>query len=156
MNNNNKDYYDMIVMDINNTNHNEGISPPPIFFEKDIISKIFSLLKSQGLYVINVMARSFKNYCDSFKILDSIFPNIFLVDNNEDLNKIHFCFKSKNEINEYIKTYQKNIEKLNNKEIADIEVIKETHKNILKRVVDTENVKKRIEDYENKKNFNFN
>ena len=156
LNNNNKDYYDMIVMDINNTNHNEGISPPPIFFEKDIISKIFSLLKSQGLYVINVMARSFKNYCDSFKILDSIFPNIFLVDNNEDLNKIHFCFKSKNEINEYIKTYEKNIEKLKNKEIADIEVIKETHKNILKRVVDTENVKKRIEDYENKKNFNFN
>ena len=155
LNNNNKDYYDMIVMDINNTNHNEGISPPPIFFEKDIISKIFSLLKSQGLYVINVMARSFKNYCDSFKILDSIFPNIFLVDNNEDLNKIHFCFKSKNEINQYIKTYENNINKLKNKEIADIEVIKEAHKNILKRVVDTENVKKRIEDYENKKNFNF-
>ena len=155
LNNNNKDYYDMIVMDINNTNHNEGISPPPIFFEKEIMTKIFSLLKPQGLYVINVMARSFKNYCYSFKILDSVFPNIFLVDNNEDLNKIHFCFKSKNEINQYIKTYENNINKLKNKEIADIEVIKEAHKNILKRVVDTENVKKRIEDYENKKNFNF-
>jgi len=155
LNNNNNDYYDMIVMDINNTNHNEGISPPPIFFEKEIITKIFSLLKPQGLYVINIMARSFKNYCYSFKILDNVFPNIFLVDNNEDLNKIHFCFKSKNEINQYIKTYENNINKLKNKEIADIEVIKEAHKNILKRVVDTENVKKRIEDYENKKNFNF-
>jgi spermidine synthase len=151
INNTNNDYYDMIVMDINNTNHNEGISPPPIFFEKMIITKIFSLLKPHGLYVINVMARSFKNYCDSFKILDGIFPNIFLVDNTEDLNKIHFCFKSKNEIKQYIQTYEKNIEKLKNNEIADIEIIKETHKKILTRVVDTENVKKKIEDYENKK-----
>ena len=36
------DYYDLIIMDINNTNSKEGISPPPVFFEENIINKIHS------------------------------------------------------------------------------------------------------------------
>ena len=42
------------------------------------------------MYIINLMSRSYKNYYDSFNTLDKNFPHIFIVDSNEDLNKIHF------------------------------------------------------------------
>jgi SAM-dependent methyltransferase len=32
--------YDLIIIDINNTDQNQGISPPPVFFEKDYLKTI--------------------------------------------------------------------------------------------------------------------
>ena len=142
-----KEYYDLIIMDINNTNLIEGISPPPIFFEENFIKKILNLLKKKGMYIINLMSRSYKNYFDAFNILDKNFPHIFIVDSNEDLNKIHFCLKEKMEKEEFLTVYEKNLLKLADKENAYIELIREDHANIIKRLIGTDEVKKNLEAY---------
>ena len=142
-----KEYYDLIIMDINNTNLIEGISPPPIFFEENFIKKILNLLKKKGIYIINLMSRSYKNYFDAFNILDKNFPHIFIVDSNEDLNKIHFCLKEKMEKEEFLSIYEKNLLKLADKENANIELIREDHANIIKKIIGTDEVKKKLEAY---------
>ena len=142
-----KEFYDLIIMDINNTNLIEGISPPPIFFEDIFIKKILSLLKNKGMYIINLMSRSYKNYYDSFNILDKNFPHIFIVDSNEDLNKIHFCLKEKMEKEKFLETYNKNLLKFTDKEHTNIELIREDHVQIIKRLIGTDVVKKNLEAY---------
>ena len=142
-----KDYYDLIIMDINNINLIEGISPPTIFFQENFIKKILDLLKNKGMYIINLMSRSYKNYFDAFNILDKNFPHIFIVDSNEDLNKIHFCLKEKMNKEEFLTVYQKNLLKLADKENANIELIREDQANIIKKIIGTDEVKKKLEAY---------
>lgn len=142
-----ENYYDMVIMDINNTNHVEGISPPPCFFEDEVLKNIHKSIKPTGMYIINLMARSYKNYLGAFETLEKTFPLLFMVENNEDLNKIHFCFKTKHTNDEYIQLYYKNLEKLTSGDSADISIIKEDHKKILKRIGDTEQFKINMETY---------
>ena len=99
------------------------------------------------MYIINLMSRSYKNYFDAFNILDKNFPHIFIVDSNEDLNKIHFCLKEKMEKEDFLSIYEKNLLKLADKENANIELIREDHANIIKRLIGTDEVKKNLEAY---------
>jgi hypothetical protein len=90
------------------------------------------------------MARSFHNYSQALIALEKVFPLLFLVENNEDLNKIHFCFKTKLTNDQYIGNYKKNYEKLKDPNCADISLIEKDHKKLLARIVDTEDLKKNI------------
>ena len=138
-------YYDFVIIDINNTNGNDGISPPPSFFEDDVLSKIHSVTKDSGMYIINLMARSYKNYMDAFCKLEKLFPLLFLIENNEDLNQIHFCFKTKLSEEVYQKRHVKNLVKLKDKNIADIDIIEKEHSNIMARIKDTEIFKRNMQ-----------
>ena len=142
-----ENYYDMIIMDINNTNHVEGISPPPCFFEENVLKNIHTALKPTGMYIVNLMARSYKNYLGAFDVLEKTFPLLFMVENNEDLNKIHFCFKTKMTNDQYLDLYKVNLLKLTTGDCADITLIKEDYKRILKRIADTEKFKTNMETY---------
>ena len=138
----NDNYYDLIVNNIININIKEDISPPKKFFEGNVLLKIYSLLKPNGMYINNKMTRNLKSYGEAFNILDKVFPLIYLIDNNEDLNKIHFCFKSKNLREDYEKVYNDNLSKLKNKEFCDNTLIDKIHRRIMPKVADTELVKK--------------
>ena len=138
-------YYDFVIIDINNTNGNDGISPPPSFFDDDVLSKIHSVTKDSGMYIINLMARSYKNYMDAFCKLEKLFPLLFLIENNEDLNQIHFCFKTKLSEEVYHKRHVKNLVKLKDKNIADIDIIEKEHKSIMARIKDTEIFKRNMQ-----------
>jgi hypothetical protein len=100
------------------------------------------MLKPSGIYVINLMARSFKNYSNALTSLEQIFPLLFVVENNEDLNKIHFCFKLKLSNEQYVSNYKTNLEKLSKPENADISLIEKDHKKVLSRIVDIGDLKK--------------
>ena len=138
----NENYYDLIINNIININIKEDISPPKKFFEDNVLVKIYSLLKPNGMYINNTMTRNLQNYAEAFNILDKVFPLIYLIDNNEDLNKIHFCFKSKSLSEDYEKVYKDNLSKLNNKEYCDNTLIDNIHRRIMPKVADTELVKK--------------
>lgn len=138
-------YYDFVIIDINNTNGNDGISPPPSFFEDEVLSKIHSVIKDSGMYIINLMARSYKNYMDAFCKLEKLFPLLFLIENNEDLNQIHFCFKTKLGEDVYHKRHVKNLVKLKDKDVADIDVIEKEHGSIMARIKDTEIFKRNMQ-----------
>ena len=141
------DYYDLIVMDINNTNSIEGISPPPVFFEQDIVDKIYNMLKPNGIYIIDLLARSYQMYKKAFNVIDSKFPHILYVDNDEDLNKIHLCFKTKREKVENLKYYSSGLKKLSNPEIGNIKDIEASARKFILRFVETSRQKDVLEAY---------
>ena len=101
------------------------------------------MLKDSGIYVINLMARNFKLYGNALTSMEKIFDLIFMVENNEDLNKIHYCFKTKLDNKQYLKMYQDNYEILS--EHANLKIIENDYKKILSRVTDISEFKQEIE-----------
>ena len=142
-----KDYYDLIIMDINNTNSKEGISPPPVFFEENFIKKINNMLKPNGIYIIDLLARSYPNYKKAFTVLEKNFQHILYIDNNEDLNKIHLCFKTKRKKIENLQIYADGLKLLQNPEIGDIKYIETSANQFISRFVDAEEQKEVLEAY---------
>ena len=101
------------------------------------------MLKEEGIYIINLMARNFKVYGDALTQLEKIFGLIFVVENNEDLNKIHYCFKTKLDNKQYLKTYQESYDIL--AEHANLRIIENDYKKILSRCTDIEDLKSDLE-----------
>ena len=141
------EYYDLIIMDINNTNSKEGISPPPIFFEEDIIDKIHNMLKPDGIYVIDLLARSYQSFKTAFNVIDSKFPLVLYIDNNEDLNKIHLCFKTKREKLENLKYYNKGLTKLSDNEIGNIKDIEKSARQFIIRFIESSKQREILDAY---------
>ena len=88
------------------------------------------------------MSRSYRNYNLALEKLESVFENIFIVENNEDLNKIHYCFKKKFSNDEYMKIYKDNLE--NFTQNIDMSIIENDYKKILKKVVDLTDIKPKL------------
>lgn len=88
------------------------------------------------------MTRSFSAYSHALKQLDSTFDLVFMVENNEDLNKIHYCFKNKLTNEDYVKLYQVNHDNLS--ENGDISIIENDYKKILARVSNIGDLKQEI------------
>ena len=141
------EYYDLIIIDINNTNSTEGISPPPIFFEENIVDKIYNMLKPNGIYIIDLLARSYQSFKSAFNIIDSKFPLVLYVDNNEDLNKIQLCFKKKREKVENMKYYSEGITKLSNPEIGNIKDIEAFARQIILRFIESSKQRELLDIY---------
>jgi len=80
------------------------------------------------------MARSYQKYNQAFEKVHSSFENIFLIENNEDLNKIHFCFKKKYTNEDYARIYKENLDSY--EKHANISIIEADYKRILNKVVD--------------------
>jgi hypothetical protein len=99
-------------------------------------------MKDNGVYIINLMTRSFSSYSYALKQLESIFDLILMVENNEDLNKIHYCFKTKLTNEDYVKLYQINYDNLSVN--GNISIIENDHKKILSKVTDINELKQEI------------
>ena len=140
-------YYDLIIIDINNTNAKEGISPPPVFFEENIVDKIHNMLKPNGIYVIDLLARSYQNFKKAFNIIDSKFPHILYVDNNEDLNKIHLCFRTKREKVDNMQFYADGLKLLSDPEIGNIKDIEASARQFVLRFVESSKQKEILDAY---------
>ena len=141
------EYYDLIIIDINNTNSKDGISPPPLFFEESIVTKIHNMLKPNGIYVIDLLTRSYQSFKNAFNIIDSKFPLVLNVDNNEDLNKIHLCFKTKRDQVENMKYYNEGITKLSNPEIGNIKDIEVAARQLIIRFIESSKQRKILDAY---------
>lgn len=100
------------------------------------------MLKESGIYIINLMARNFNLYGNALTSLEKAFELIFLVENNEDLNKIHYCFKKKFDNKHYLKNYQVNYDKYSL--TSNLNIIENDYKKILSRIVDINDFKAEI------------
>ena len=85
------------------------------------------------------MARSYSNYNKALEKLESVFDNIFVVENNEDLNKIHFCFKRKITNQEHVNIYKSNLD--NFTQNGDLSIIESDYKRILSKIIDLSDIK---------------
>lgn len=119
-------------MNIHNTDDIKEMSPPKIFFEDKIIKKVNSMLKSEGIYIMFLMCKNKNCYKDSIDSIKRNFNQILYLENNDELNNIIFCFKSKIEKNELMKNYFTNITSLSNKkDYIDIKIIEKSSINLM-------------------------
>ena len=127
-----ENYYDLIIMNINNTNFKKERSPPNCFFEDKIINKINKMLSEDGIYIMYLMCKNSKCYKNSIEIMENHFKQILFLENNDDLNKIHFCFKTKKDKENMFNNYTTNIKLLSKDEnIANIKIIEHKSKYLL-------------------------
>ena len=144
MNNDKNKYYDLIVLNINCVGNGvDDISPPFSFFEENVIKKIHDIMSDNGMYILNLMAKSYQRIASAFDNINKIFPQIFLIDNDDLLNKILFCFKKETSKDNYLQLYKSNIDRFKDANLFDLDLIK-AHKQILARVCDTEEFQKNL------------
>jgi len=121
-----ENYYDLIIMNINNTNYKNERSPPDSFFEEKIVKKINKMLSEDGIYIMYLMSKNSNSYKNSIEIMQNNFKQILFLENNDDLNKIHFCFKTKKDKESLLKNYTNNIKILSEDENnANIKIIEQ-------------------------------
>jgi spermidine synthase len=137
-----EEYYDLIVIDVNNTESEENISPPLWLFDENVLNKIKGMLKGNGMFVCNLLANNYKRYWDAFDKMKQVFGMMRYVDNNEDMNKILFCFKNKITEEELNERERNNFDKMKNKEIADVSIIEGDHDKIIGRIRNVDNLNK--------------
>ena len=72
------------------------------------------------------MTKNSNCYKKSVEIMQNNFEQILFLENNDDLNKIHFCFKTKKDKENLLKNYTNNIKILSEDEsIANIKIIEQ-------------------------------
>ena len=127
-----ENYYNLIIMNINNTNSKKERSPPNSFFEEKIIKKINNMLSNDGIYILYLMCKNSNIYINSIETLKKNFKQILFLENNDEFNKIYFCFKTNTEKKELLKKYTDNIKILTeDKNIANIKVIENSSIHII-------------------------
>ena len=105
------------------------------------------MLKPNGIYIIDLLARSYQRYKNAFNVIDTKFPHILYVDNNEDLNKIHLCFKTKRGKVENLKYYSNGLKLLSNPEIGNIKDIEASARQFILRFVESSKQKEILDAY---------
>ena len=139
-------YYDLIFNDTNDISPKEETLPFKEFFDDEYLENIKSLLKPFGIYAVNIMAKNYKALLDSYLKLEKHFPSIFCIPSEGGLCSIYFCFKDKIEIKDYIEKYKINKEIIEKNNIIEKNVVKLFENDILSRVQDMTEVKKKIEE----------
>lgn len=139
-----KNYYDMIIVDYWRGDATKGTIPPDDLFLNHNLNQIYQALKPNGVFLFNLLCRGYVHFFQVFDPLEKTFPLMYSLFNNEPLDKIFFCFKTKMSEEDYKENYKKNLLKLKNKEIADITVILEEHEKVLSKVEDMENLRATI------------
>ena len=130
-----ENYYDLIIINIHNTDAIKERSPPKIFFDDKIIKKINKMLKSEGIYIMYLMCKNKNCYNDSINLIKNNFNKILFLDNFDELNKITFCFKSNIDKNELMNNYLVNITSLSNKkDFIDIKIIENSSINLMNKI----------------------
>ena len=92
-------------------------------------------------------ARSYQNYKKAFNVIDSKFPHVLYVDNNEDLNKIHLCFRTKRGKVENMQYYADGIKLLSNPEYGNIKDIEASARQFILRFVESSKQKDILDAY---------
>lgn len=136
-----KSYYDMIIVDYWRGDALKGTIPPDELFIIENLNQVYQALNPKGIFIFNLLCRGFMHFFQAFESLEKTFPLMYSLFNNEPLDKIFFCFKTKMSNEDYKNNYKKNLPKLKNREIADITVILEEHEKVLSKVEDMENIR---------------
>ena len=145
------DYYDLIFNEMNEISPKEDTVPYKEFFDDSFLNNIKSLLKPLGIYTVNIMSKNYKSMYNCYLQLEKHFPSIYNIPSEGGLSIIYFCFKEKIEIAEYKQKFKTNREIIEKNNIIDYSVVKMFIGNVLPKVQDMAEEKKKIE--ENAKRF---
>lgn len=140
------EYFDLIFNELNEISPKEDTIPYKEFFDDSFLENIKSLLKPFGIYTVNIMSKNYKAMYDCYLQLEKHFPSIYNIPSEGGLSYIFFCFKDKIEIAEYQQKFKENKEIIETKNVIDFSVVKIFVNNVLSKVQDMPEEKKKMED----------
>ncbi|XP_060088414.1 eEF1A lysine and N-terminal methyltransferase [Heteronotia binoei] len=84
--------YDAIMFDVDSKDAAVGMScPPPAFVEKPFLQKVRALLKTEGVFILNLVCRDAKLRETVLAALKEVFPLLYAWQIEGEVNKILFC-----------------------------------------------------------------
>ena len=137
------EFYDLIINDINDINPKEETTPPKSLFSDQFLQNVKKLLKSCGIYIVNIMSRNYKSFYENFCQLNKYFPSIFSIPSQNELGSIFFCFKNKFDMENYEKKFQKNKEIIEKDIVVEFPIIKPILNEVMTRVIAMEEEEKK-------------
>nr|XP_034978267.1 eEF1A lysine and N-terminal methyltransferase isoform X2 [Zootoca vivipara] len=85
-------FYDAIMFDVDSKDSALGIScPPPAFVEKSFLQKVRTLLKKEGLFILNLVCRDTQLRDAVLATLRETFPLLYVRRIEGEVNEILFC-----------------------------------------------------------------
>ena len=136
-------FYDLIINDINDINPKEETTPPKSIFSDAFLQNVKKLLKSCGIYIVNIMSKNYKSFYDNFCQLEKHFPSIFSIPSQNELCSIFFCFKDKFDMENYEKKFQKNKEIIEKDVVVEFPIIKPILNEVVTRIIAMEEEEKK-------------
>ncbi|XP_034265708.1 eEF1A lysine and N-terminal methyltransferase isoform X3 [Pantherophis guttatus] len=84
--------YDVIMFDVDSKDSTLGIScPPPAFVEKTFLQKVRTLLKTEGIFILNLVCRDILLQGSVLAALKETFPVLYTQKIEGEVNEIIFC-----------------------------------------------------------------
>ncbi|XP_053247143.1 eEF1A lysine and N-terminal methyltransferase isoform X6 [Podarcis raffonei] len=84
--------YDAIMFDVDSKDSALGMScPPPDFVEKSFLQKVRTLLKKEGLFILNLVCRDTQLHDTVLATLRETFPLLYVRRIEGEVNEILFC-----------------------------------------------------------------
>ena len=138
--------FDLICNEIDEINQKESTVPSKEFFDDDFLENVKSLLKSYGIYIVNIKSSNYKSFFESYLQLEKHFSSIFTIPTEGGLCSIFFCFKEKIDIKEYQDKFIKNREIVEKNNFVDFSVVKHFARGILIKLEDMSEQRKKMEE----------
>ncbi|KAM3840217.1 eEF1A lysine and N-terminal methyltransferase isoform 2-T2 [Vipera latastei] len=84
--------YDVIMFDVDSKDSTLGIScPPPAFVEKIFLQKVKTLLKTEGIFILNLVCRDILLRGSVLAAMKETFPVLYTQKIEGEVNEIIFC-----------------------------------------------------------------
>ncbi|KAG1677985.1 Methyltransferase-like protein 13 [Nymphon striatum] len=88
--------YDIVMLDVDNKDTSLGLScPPKEFVQPSILNHSHNILKSSGVFIINLVCRDKSLQEKAFEDLKKMFRTILVIQVDDEVNKIVYCLKEK-------------------------------------------------------------
>ena len=139
-------FYDLIFNEINDIQPKEDTTPPKSQFSDEFLNKIKKLMKPRGIYMVNIMSKTYKGLYDNFLQLEKHFPTGFVIPSQSGLCSIFFCFNDKYDVEKYNKQFQKNKDIIEKNEIVEDSIVKPILNEVITRVREMEEVKEKLKE----------
>ena len=143
-------FYDLIFNEINDIKPKEDTTPPKNNFSDEFLNKIKKLMKPCGIYMVNIMSKTYKGLYDNYLQLEKHFPSGFAIPSQSGLCSIFFCFNDKYDEEKYNKQFQKNKEIIEKNKIVEFDIVKPVLNDVMSRVREMGDLKEKLK--ENVKN----
>uniref|UniRef100_A0A3Q2FG57 eEF1A lysine and N-terminal methyltransferase n=1 Tax=Cyprinodon variegatus TaxID=28743 RepID=A0A3Q2FG57_CYPVA len=86
--------FDVIMFDVDNKDSSVGMScPPAAFVETPVLQKVFNMLTSRGLFMLNLVCRDLLLRKNVLERVKSVFPTILSQRIPEEINEVLLCFR---------------------------------------------------------------
>ncbi|XP_042562006.1 eEF1A lysine and N-terminal methyltransferase [Clupea harengus] len=86
--------YDVIMFDVDSKDPSLGMScPPPAFVEKALLEKVFCLLSSRGVFMLNLVCRDTSLRQKVMESVREVFPRVYSRSIEGEVNDVLFCLR---------------------------------------------------------------